>query len=211
MAPSPEGIDDFWLVLHVRLREPRIVEADNHEPEPTTIVGFYRTFGIRCAADRVPALIEQAAAGEGHILWDTTEWHAIDPSTLDPAVRKRVLPVVGEGIWYTGGRIFYPDDGTPEANPQEATPGPVMTSEASLADVVALARRYLAGELTFEQFCLSAPEGPSDEDVAEILDLIEHEPKVGGFLGISKAAHAEHLAKIHQAIQRVERRLAART
>jgi hypothetical protein len=116
LAPKPDGTADYWLVLHVALREPRIVEGDEDDPEPAPVVGFYRTFGIRCSADRVPALIEQAAADEGEILWNSTEWREVDPRTLDSAVRKRIQPVSHEGIWYTGGRIFYPADSASSAN-----------------------------------------------------------------------------------------------
>jgi len=116
LAAGSDGMDDFWLVLHVRLREPRIVEGDEDDPEPRPIVGFYRTFGIRCSPERVPALVEQAAASEGEILWDGTDWHPVDPATLDPAIRKRIQPVSNEGIWYTGGRIFYPAEELPSTN-----------------------------------------------------------------------------------------------
>jgi hypothetical protein len=105
LAPRPDGTEDYWLVLNIRLREPRVVEGDEDDPQPAAIVGFYRTFGIRCSADRVPALIEQAAADEGEIVWDNTEWHEVDPAGLDPVIRKRIRPVSDEGIWYTGGRI----------------------------------------------------------------------------------------------------------
>jgi hypothetical protein len=36
---------------------------------------------------------------------------------------------------------------------------------------------YLAGRLSFADFMQAVPEGPQDEDVAELVDLIEHEPK----------------------------------
>ena len=45
------------------------------------------------------------------------------------------------------------------------------------------AQRYFAGGLSFEQFFDLVPGETEDEDVAELLDLIEHEAQRGGMLG----------------------------
>jgi hypothetical protein len=61
-----------------------------------------------------------------------------------------------------------------------------------------LAELYLAGRLSFQEFMLAAPEDPEDEDVAELIDLIEHEPKRGGFFGASAEEHDRHMARIRE-------------
>jgi hypothetical protein len=61
-----------------------------------------------------------------------------------------------------------------------------------------LAELYLAGQLSFQEFMLAAPEDPEDEDIAELIDLIEHEPQRGGFLGASHEEHDRHMARIRE-------------
>jgi len=39
-----------------------------------------------------------------------------------------------------------------------------------------------------------------DELIDELVDILEHEPTVGGFLGVSKAQHAGHMARAHEII-----------
>ena len=46
-----------------------------------------------------------------------------------------------------------------------------------------LAELYLAGRMSFADFMQAAPEDSQDEEIAELIDLIEHEPQRGGFLG----------------------------
>jgi hypothetical protein len=38
--------------------------------------------------------------------------------------------------------------------------------------------------MSFADFMRAMPDLPQGEDVAELIDLIEHEPKRGGFLGV---------------------------
>ena len=54
--------------------------------------------------------------------------------------------------------------------------------------VAELADNLYVGALSYKQFMDSIPdEAWDDEDAAELIDMITHEPKVGGFLGVSKA------------------------
>jgi len=46
--------------------------------------------------------------------------------------------------------------------------------------------------------------GCEDPVIAELVDLIEHEPKRGGFLGVSESEWAEYRSSIERAIQKVE-------
>jgi hypothetical protein len=69
-----------------------------------------------------------------------------------------------------------------------------------------LAERYLAGQLSFADFMDAAPEGFEDEEVAELVDLIEHEPKRGGFLGVSLDEHDRHMARIRELARSISSR-----
>ena len=52
--------------------------------------------------------------------------------------------------------------------------------------------------MSWTDFMLAAPEDTEDEEVAELIDLIEHEPKRGGFLGASPEEHDRHMARIRE-------------
>ena len=69
-----------------------------------------------------------------------------------------------------------------------------------------LAEEYLAGRVSFADFMHAAPEDPEDEEVAELIDLIEHEPKRGGFLGVSAGEHDRHMARIRELAHSIIRR-----
>ena len=48
-----------------------------------------------------------------------------------------------------------------------------------------LARDFYAGKINFKEFCLKFPDNKNrDKNIDELYDLIEHEPKKGGLLGI---------------------------
>ena len=84
--------------------------------EPTRVVGYYRNFGLRADAEQVLPLLEQATS-DGTIDWEISEWHPVDPSTLDEAVQARIQPISGQGVWYQSGRAYYPaEDGSGNAS-----------------------------------------------------------------------------------------------
>jgi hypothetical protein len=69
--------------------------------------------------------------------------------------------------------------------------------------VAGLARDLYAGKLTWEQFMDQVPE-TEDDDVAELVDLIEHEPKKGGLLGVNAKAHQDYLTTVFALISKLE-------
>jgi len=68
--------------------------------------------------------------------------------------------------------------------------------------VASLAKAFYEQRLTFEQFLKQFPV-TNDEEVTELLDLIEHEPKKGGFFGVSEESYREHMEKIYRLIDRL--------
>lgn len=72
-----------------------------------------------------------------------------------------------------------------------------------------LAELYLAGQLSFADFMQAAPEDPEDEEVAELIDLIVHEPKRGSFLGVSLQEHDRRMERIRELARSVSLREAA--
>ncbi|HXK40028.1 MAG TPA: hypothetical protein VJ837_04305 [Candidatus Paceibacterota bacterium] len=87
------------------------------EDESPPIVGYIRKFGVRATAETLAKLVTNEVP-DGHILWDRTEWHEVNPETLDADIRKRMVAVSGEGIWYRSGRAFYPEDEEDSVNIQ---------------------------------------------------------------------------------------------
>ena len=69
-----------------------------------------------------------------------------------------------------------------------------------------LAEEYLAGRLSYEAFIDAVPEDPDDEDVAELIDLIVHEPKRGGWFGASPDEHDRHMARIRELARSISNR-----
>jgi hypothetical protein len=72
-----------------------------------------------------------------------------------------------------------------------------------------LAELYLAGRISFADFIQAAPEDPEDGEVAELIDLIEHEPKRGGFLGASPEEHDRHMVRIRELARSISSRESA--
>jgi hypothetical protein len=72
-----------------------------------------------------------------------------------------------------------------------------------------LAELYLAGQMSFADFIQAAPEDPQDEEVAELIDLIEHEPKRAGFLGIRPEKHDQHMERIRELARSISLREAS--
>jgi hypothetical protein len=68
--------------------------------------------------------------------------------------------------------------------------------------VARLAAAYYRQELSYEAFLRALPEiDPAREDaVTELLDVIEHEPARGRFLGLPPAKHDAYLADIQRRI-----------
>jgi hypothetical protein len=64
--------------------------------------------------------------------------------------------------------------------------------------VAALARDLYAGAITFEQFMSKVQDAAEcpDKDVRNLIDLVEHEPTVGGLLGVNKAEHQQYMESV---------------
>jgi len=63
------------------------------------------------------------------------------------------------------------------------------------------AEHYLAGDLSAQRFLELAPEKPDDDLIAELIDLIEHEPKRGGVLGATPEQHDDYVRRMRELIR----------
>ena len=67
------------------------------------------------------------------------------------------------------------------------------------------ARDFLAQRFSYEQFLSSTRYKPDDDDVAELLDLLEHEPAMGGLFGASEDDHDLYVLDIRAVIDKLEK------
>ena len=73
----------------------------------------------------------------------------------------------------------------------------------SRSEVAARAQEYRAGHMTYREF-LEAEFDEDDDDVAELLELLEHEPGRGGWHGVSDAIHEDYMSGVDEVIARLE-------
>ena len=84
------------------------------------------------------------------------------------------------------------------------TPSSAPTGVRHILDAV---RRLITDEIDYAEYLSLVPEDSDDDDVAELLSLVEHIPKRGGFLGMSQSEFDDYMSQI----DRVVARLAARS
>jgi hypothetical protein len=66
-----------------------------------------------------------------------------------------------------------------------------------------LAQLLYDGSLTFIEFSDKYPDS-IDDDIKELFDLIEHEPKKGGLFGVSEYEHYNYIEKINTLIEKLK-------
>ena len=84
-----------------------------------------------------------------------------------------------------------------------------VLSEVERVNIGQLAEAYLEGRMPFKDFMRAMPDPPAGEDVAELIDLIQHEPKRGGFLGATPEEYDRHRERIRELVCLISRREAA--
>jgi len=65
------------------------------------------------------------------------------------------------------------------------------------------ARAYLSGELSWDQF-MDLFAKSEDDLVGDLVTLVEHEPKRGGFLGVDEKRWVQYQAQLSSAIAALE-------
>ena len=80
-----------------------------------------------------------------------------------------------------------------------------MNDMTNRQKAAALARDLYAEKIDFKTFIMSVASEDADEDISELVDLITHEPKSGGFLGVKKSVHDEYMTKIWSLIDKLEK------
>jgi hypothetical protein len=68
-----------------------------------------------------------------------------------------------------------------------------------------LARDLYANKINFKTFIMNVPGEDTDEDILELVELITHEPKCGGFLGVKKSVYDVYMRDIWFLIEKLEK------
>jgi len=71
-------------------------------------------------------------------------------------------------------------------------------------DVARDARLYLASQISWDEFIGRYGEADDDDHILQLVDLIEHEPKRGGVLGVSEDMWRTYRAQVEQLLQTLE-------
>jgi len=69
----------------------------------------------------------------------------------------------------------------------------------------ALARDLYAKKIDFKRFIMTVTGEDTDEEISELVELITHEPKSGGFLGVKKSVHDEYMTNIWSLVEKLEK------
>ncbi len=72
----------------------------------------------------------------------------------------------------------------------------------SRTHIASQAEEVIAGRVKFEDFVMSIPKDIKNRDelIGQLIDLLEHEPKSGGFLGVSVEDHQKYMRKVQDLI-----------
>lgn len=68
-----------------------------------------------------------------------------------------------------------------------------------------LAKRFLNGQITFNQFCDDYPHDTKEIDIDSLFELIEHQPKFGGLLGVNQIIYDSYNFEINKMIQLLDK------
>ena len=67
-----------------------------------------------------------------------------------------------------------------------------------------LAQEIMDKMISYEQFVDLYPTDTGDDEIDSLFDLIEHQPKLGGFLGVRKSTYDNYNSEIFRLIKKLE-------
>ncbi|MBC5773156.1 hypothetical protein H8S95_03700 [Pontibacter sp. KCTC 32443] len=82
-----------------------------------------------------------------------------------------------------------------------------MVDKTNLKLALETAREFIAGKIDFKQLNDNFPDDTDDKDINELFDLIEHQPKLGGFFGVSQETYDQYNQSIDRVLERLEGRI----
>ena len=73
-------------------------------------VGYYRVFAVAAASGEDAYANAAAMVEDGNVLAAESEVRDVDLASLDPAIAAHYRTPLQPGVWYTGGRIYFPGE-----------------------------------------------------------------------------------------------------
>jgi hypothetical protein len=67
-----------------------------------------------------------------------------------------------------------------------------------------LAQEIMDKMISYEQFVDLYPTDTGDDEIDSLFDLIEHQPKLGGFLGVRQSTYDDYNSEIFRLIKKLE-------
>lgn len=101
LPDPPIGQRDYWVCLHVKLKEP-LLSIEGLAP----CEGYYRNIGLRVAPLELQQQLRRIAS-DGEIDWDETITMPLEECRLHFGVCRRSRLTSGDPSWYQSGRAFY--------------------------------------------------------------------------------------------------------
>ena len=67
-----------------------------------------------------------------------------------------------------------------------------------------LAQEIMGKKISYQQFVDQYPTDTGDDEIDSLFDLIEHQPKLGGFLGVRQSTFNNYNSEIFRLIKKLE-------
>ncbi len=80
-----------------------------------------------------------------------------------------------------------------------------MNNDNNRKRAASLVRAYQENKITWQQFMDQTAELKKDNLIDELIDLVEHEPKRGGFMGLNNKEWQKYQSSIQEAIAELEK------
>jgi|SRR5687768_6196740 hypothetical protein len=167
------------------------------EPDEHDLVGRWVMSGDNVESDPVCRRIEALTEQVLEVLADSVDgWSTLYRDPADQRLWEHTYPA---GEMHGGGPPRLSVISEPAATVKYALPWGRTRVERRRVGL--RAEQYLARRMSFEDFMRSVPEEPVDDEVAELVDLIEHEPKRGGLFGAGPAEYDRHMARVEALVR----------
>jgi hypothetical protein len=106
LAEPKTGERDILATVCIHLNTPL---PSNERPNGLPMVGYFCNISFRIA-EGDPRIVLESVVSDGKINWDDTEVHEVTVFDLARDIRKQIQAPDSNGVWYRGGRMFFPRD-----------------------------------------------------------------------------------------------------
>jgi hypothetical protein len=113
---GPSIVVTYWVILTVTLHSPLTLHEPATDEEAVPVIGYVRFYGVTAASEAEATALAASEVENGEIDWARSRVSIVIAERLDPAILARSEDRSKVGVWYRGGRIFYPADDDEKAS-----------------------------------------------------------------------------------------------